>query len=149
MTNWIGTPSSLVIHTLLFIGAFSLQLLSVPFNDILLILTTIVSLEAIYLGIFIQMTVNRQAKQIEEVGVDIEGIQEEVKELGDDVEEISEDVEEISEDIDKIQEEDENAIGEEKVQKVLTTIEGSLQKITEEMEAIKSRLNNHSDNLFK
>ena len=149
MTNWIGTPGSLVVHTLLFVAAFSLQLLDVPFDAILLILTTIVSLEAIYLAIFIQMTVNRQAKQIEEVGEDIEDIQEEVKDLGEDVEDISEDVEDISEDIDKIQEEDKDVMGDENVQKTLTTIEGSLQKIAEEMEVIKSRFDNHGDNLFK
>ncbi|OGY57494.1 MAG: hypothetical protein A3D47_02345 [Candidatus Colwellbacteria bacterium RIFCSPHIGHO2_02_FULL_43_15] len=135
MTNWIGTPGSLVIHTFLFIAAFSLQLLDIPFDSILLILTTIVSLEAIYLAIFIQMTVNRQAKQIEEVGEDIEGIQEEVKDLG--------------EDIDKIQEEDEDATGDERVQKTLATIEGSLKKIAEEMEVIKTRVGNRTDDLFK
>jgi cell division protein FtsL len=69
----------------------------VTIDKILLILTTAVSLEAIYLAIFIQMTVNRNTQSIEDIEEDIEDIQE-------DVEELSEDVEDISEDIDAIQE---------------------------------------------
>ena len=106
MTKWIGTPASLVVHTLIFAVAFILPFFGVfSIDEILLILTTLVSLEAIYLAIFIQMTINRQTKQIEDVGENIEGIQEEVEDLGEDVQEISKDVEDISEDIDKIQEE--------------------------------------------
>ena len=56
----------------------------------MLILTTVVSLEAIYLSIFIQLTINRQSRQIEEVSEDVE-------ELSENVEDISEDVEEIGE----------------------------------------------------
>jgi len=70
----------------------------------LLILTTIVSLEAIYLSIFIQMSVNRQAKRLREVSEDIVEIQEDVEEIQEDVEEIQEDVEGIEKDIDEIQE---------------------------------------------
>ena len=64
-------------------------------SDILLVLTTIVSLEAIYLSIFIQMTVNKHAEELEEVSEDIEEIQEDVDEIQKDVDEIQEDVEEI------------------------------------------------------
>ncbi|MGK2848481.1 MAG: coiled-coil domain-containing protein [Minisyncoccota bacterium] len=94
----IGSVSSLCVHTLLFVGIFSLRWFHFDFNQILLILTTIVSLEAIYLSVFIQMTVNHQAKQIEEVSDDVE-------ELSENIEDISEDVDEISKDIDTIQEE--------------------------------------------
>ena len=65
-------------------------------SDILLILTTIVSLEAIYLSIFIQMTVNRHAQELEEVSEDIEEIQENVEEIQEDVEEIQEEAKEIT-----------------------------------------------------
>jgi uncharacterized protein YoxC len=71
--------------------------------DVLLILTTIVSLEAIYLSIFIQITVNRQARELEEVSEDIEEIQEDVDEIQEDVEEIQENVDEIQEDVEEIQ----------------------------------------------
>jgi len=78
LTEWVGTPLSLILHTCLFAGIFALRYLGVTTNYILLILTTAVSLEAIYLSIFIQMTVNRNTQSLEEVEEDIEGIQEDV-----------------------------------------------------------------------
>ena len=65
-----------------------MRFFNVSASDILLILTTIVSLEAIYLSIFIQITVNRQSAELEEVSEDIEEIQEDVEEIQEDVEEI-------------------------------------------------------------
>lgn len=103
-TRWIGSTESLVVHTLLFIAAFVLVLLGVAFDKILLVLTTIVSLEAIYLSIFIQMSVNRQARRLSAVSRDIEEIQEDVEDIQEDVEEIQEDVEGIEKDVDEIQE---------------------------------------------
>ncbi len=80
LTEWIGTPISLIIHTLLFFGIFSLRRFGVTTDYILLVLTTAVSLEAIYLSIFIQMSVNRATESLEEVGEDIEDIQEDTSE---------------------------------------------------------------------
>ncbi len=104
LTYWIGSPQSILLHTTFFVGIFSLRFFGVAAADILLILTTIVSLEAIYLSIFIQMTVNRHAEELEEVSEDIEEIQENVEEIQEDVEEIQKDVDEIQEDVDEIQE---------------------------------------------
>lgn len=70
----------------------------------MLILTTVVSLEAIYLSIFIQITVNHQAMKLTAVSEDVEEISEDVEEISEDVEGISEDVEEISKGLDDIQE---------------------------------------------
>lgn len=80
LTEWIGTPYSLIAHTILFLGALALRYFGVATDQILLILTTVVSLEAIYLAIFIQMTVNRNTQSLEEVEEDIEDIQEEATE---------------------------------------------------------------------
>src|SRR3990167_10715642 len=102
-TNWIGTTGSIVVHSILFVGIFSLQLLGFHFDTILLILTTAVSLEAIYLAIFIQMTVNRNTQSLEEVEEDIDEIQKDVDEIQEDVEEIEKDVDEIEKDVDEIQ----------------------------------------------
>ncbi|OGI63521.1 hypothetical protein A2818_02685 [Candidatus Nomurabacteria bacterium RIFCSPHIGHO2_01_FULL_40_12] len=88
LTSSIGSAKSIIIHTIFFIGIFSLRFFNVSASDILLILTTIVSLEAIYLSIFIQITVNRQSAELEEVSEDIEEIQEDVEEIQEDVEEI-------------------------------------------------------------
>ncbi len=101
----IGSVMSLAIHSIFFIGIFSLFFFGFTFDQILLILTTIVSLEAIYLAIFIQMTVNRHSENIEEVREDIEDIQEDVEDISEDIEDIQEDVEEIGEDVEGIQKE--------------------------------------------
>lgn len=76
LTEWIGTPVSLIIHTIFFVGVFALRYVGVTTDYILLALTTAVSLEAIYLSIFIQMSVNRATESLEEVEEDIEDIQE-------------------------------------------------------------------------
>jgi len=94
LTSSIGTPLSIVIHTILFVGIFSLRFFGFALDDILLILTTAVSLEAIYLSILIQMTVNKTTKSLAGVEKDIDDIQEDVEDLGDDVKEISDDFEE-------------------------------------------------------
>lgn len=78
ITDWVGTPISLILHTLVFIGIFSLKYFGVNTDYLLLVLTTAVSLEAIYLSIFIQMSVNRSIESLEEVEEDIEDIQEDV-----------------------------------------------------------------------
>lgn len=99
LTKWIGSPQSVVVHTIFFIVMLGLRFLGVSGSSVLLILTTVVSLEAIYLSIFIQMTVNQQAKELDEVSEDIEGIQKDVDEIQKDVEEIQEDVEGIQEEV--------------------------------------------------
>ena len=95
-TKWIGSVASLVIHTILFTGAFLLILAGFDRDTILLVVTTIVSLEAIYLSIFIQMTVNRHTEELHDVSEDVEEIQKDVDEIQEDVEDLGEDVEEIS-----------------------------------------------------
>ena len=81
LTRWVGSPISIILHSILFVAAFLLAFFGViPFDRMLLFLTTIVSLEAIYLSIFIQMTINYTTESIEEVGQDIEEIQEDIGE---------------------------------------------------------------------
>ena len=105
LTAWVGSVPSLVVHTLVFLGAFAVGILGyVDFDRVLLIVTTLVSLEAIYLAIFIHMTVNRQSQELHDVSEDVEEIQEEVEEISKDVEDIQEDVEEMSHDVEEIQE---------------------------------------------
>lgn len=90
ITASIGSFASIIIHTILFIGIFALRFLNVPLDDILLILTTAVSLEAIYLSIFIQISVNKQLQDFKEVSKGIDEIQENVEDLQKDVEEMDE-----------------------------------------------------------
>ncbi len=98
ITAWVGSFPSLVFHTLLFAGVLVIGILDIiPLQTVLLVLTTIVSLEAIYLSIFIQITVNRNTASLEEVEENIDEIQEGVEELGEDVDEIQDDIEEMTE----------------------------------------------------
>src|SRR3569832_49365 len=79
-TRWIGSTSSLVVHTILFIVAFILPAINIiSFQEMLLILTTVVSLEAIYLAIFIQMSVNKNSQDIEIIQEDVGEIQEDIE----------------------------------------------------------------------
>ncbi len=91
LTNWIGTPISIVFHTVVFVGIFMLKLFGISIDQILLILTTAVSLEAIYLAIFIQMSVNKNALTIAGVEKDIDDIQEDIEDISEDIEDINED----------------------------------------------------------
>lgn len=109
ITWWIGSIPSLIVHTLFFIISFLLPILHiVEFDKMLLILTTVVSLEAIYLAIFIQMSVNKSHEKIEDIQEDIEDIQEDIEEISEDIEEINEDIEDIQEDIEEINEDEED-----------------------------------------
>lgn len=120
----IGSPVSLVLHTIFFVGVFSLRWFGFNIEQILLLLTTAVSLEAIYLAIFIQMTVNKQAE-------DIEDIQEDVDEISEDIEDIQEDVEEISDEMSEDEKEEERLRlhSNDKLQKIEDTLHRLLSDI--------------------
>lgn len=61
---WVGSLQSIFAHTILFVLLFALYFFGVSISNILLIATTIVSFEAIYLNIFVQMTVNKHTKHL-------------------------------------------------------------------------------------
>ena len=137
-TKWIGSIPSLVIHSIFFIVSFALPAWGVmSFEKMLLILTTVVSLEAIYLAIFIQMSVNKNSQ-------DIEIIQEDVGEIQEDIEDIEEDIDEIQKDVDEIQEDiesdttKENVVGS-KEANALAAIQNILLKLQAEIETMKKK----------
>ena len=139
-TRWMGSTGSLFVHTVLFIASFALYFLGFEFEKILLVVTTIVSLEAIYLSIFIQMSVNRQDDKLSAVALDVEEIQEDVEGIEKDVDEIQKDVDEIQEDVEEIQEEDENEEKEEKEdEEILNRIEDTMGKLIEEVIELKKQ----------
>lgn len=123
LTRSVGSPTSLIIHSILFLASFALAFSGyISFDRMLLILTTIVSLEAIYLAIFIQMTLNYTTESIKGVEQDIDEMQEDVEEIQEDIDELQEDVEDISEDDD-----------EDTHKAALTTIQSHLRKLTEDI----------------
>ena len=103
-TLFIGSKLSVLLHTLFFIGMFLLYFFGIDFNSILLVLTTLVSLEAIYLAIFIQMTVNQNTESLEDVEENIGDIQTHVDEISVDVGEIEKDIDLIQENVEGIEE---------------------------------------------
>lgn len=64
-----GTPTSLVIHTIAFAAILSLYFFGVDFDTVLLILTTLLSIEAIYLGILNQIIQNKIAEQSPDIEI--------------------------------------------------------------------------------
>ncbi len=114
ITQWIGSIWSIVIHTIVFLFFIILIILGYDAQKVMLVLTTIVSLEAIYLSLFIQMTVNKHSEHIADIAEDVEDIQEDIEEITEDVEDIQEDIEEISEDVEGIQEDIEELSEDEK-----------------------------------
>lgn len=105
VTAATGSYASIAIHTVI----FAMFLLAPVFgwmekDNALLTLTTIVSLEAIYLALFIQISVNRNTESLESVEEDIQEIQEDVEDISEEVEDLGEDLEKIEKDIDEIQE---------------------------------------------
>ncbi|MCE9628433.1 MAG: DUF677 domain-containing protein [Candidatus Vogelbacteria bacterium] len=143
-TAWIGSTESLAVHTALFISAFLLGLLGVNWDRVLLVLTTIVSLEAIYLAIFIQMTVNRNTASLEEVEEDIEEIQagvdtiqEDVDEMQQDVDEIQHNVDEIQQDVDEIEKQDDEI--EDMTVATLETIKKQIEILTKNIEDLRKQ----------
>jgi uncharacterized membrane protein len=146
-TRWVGSTSSLVVHTAFFVISFILYFYGININTILLVLTTIVSLEAIYLAIFIQMSVNRQSQRLRAVSRDVGEIQEDVDEIQKDIDEIQEDVDEIQEDVDEIQEDVDEIEKKEdqeikrnwptKNEEMLLKIEDSLGKLAQEIIELK------------
>ena len=134
-TRWVGSTQSLIVHTILFVGAFLFIAFGVSASTVLLVLTTIVSLEAIYLSIFIQMSVNRNSRRLHEVSKDIDEIQKDVDEIQEDVEDISEGVEEIQKDVEEIQEDvDEIQKDVDEIQEDVEELEEDFEEIAEEMD---------------
>ena len=147
LTRWVGSGQSVVLHTVVFVGFFILSFAGLLSWDLMfLILTTIVSLEAIYLAIFIQMTVNRHTASLREVEEDIDEIQEDVDEIQEDVEEMQEDVDEIQEDIDEIQEdvedmseEEKEAAGKAAEAATLEQLTADIRRVLSDLEALKKK----------
>jgi peptidoglycan hydrolase CwlO-like protein len=135
--TWIGSVPSMIFHSCVFLGFLILVLIGpFPRDLVLLVWNTIVSLEAIYLAIFIQFSVNRNTVSLREVEEDIDEIQEDVEDLGEDLEEIQEDIEEMSEDVEEMSEDVEE-------------MQKDLEELNEEEEAEEQMHRDHAKNIDK
>ncbi|HEX3100094.1 MAG TPA: DUF677 domain-containing protein [Patescibacteria group bacterium] len=146
-TNWLGSTTSIVVHTIVFIAAFVFVIFGVPLNSVLLILTTAVSLEAIYLALFIQMSVNKNTKSladveedIEEIAEDVEGIEKDIDEIQEDVEGIEKDIDEIQEDVDEIEkDDDEDDLHDKATMVTLNQLQTDMKKLMEDLQTLKDQ----------
>jgi uncharacterized membrane protein len=137
--TWIGSPASLIFHTVAFVACFTVSLLHwVDWDQMFTVLTNVVSLEAIYLAIFIQFSVNQQAKSLRGVEEDVESIQEDVEELGEHVEGIKENVEDIQEDIGEINEDVSEEIRKRKQAEMLQALTNDVKAMLQHLESLKS-----------
>ena len=138
----IGSIGSLIIHTILFITSFVFILFGFNTTNVLLILTTIVSLEAIYLAIIIQMSVNLQSKKLSDIQEDVADIQEDVADIQEDVDDIQEDVDDIQKDVEEIQKDDEEDDDEDD-DSDLQDIKETLEKLMKEVVDLKKQYKNN------
>jgi biopolymer transport protein ExbB/TolQ len=135
--NSMGSIASLIVHTVLFVLAWL-------FTDFLF-LTTVVSLEAIYLSILIQMSVNFQSKKLQSIQENVEDIQENVEDIQENVEEIQGDVEEIQEDVEEINDEEETEDDEEddedikEINATMKVMQDMLEKLMKEVVELKKK----------
>jgi peptidoglycan hydrolase CwlO-like protein len=139
VVNWIGSPESVIVHSIIFAVAFASVLFNfLPFVTLLLILNTVISLEAIYLALFNQLAINYANEGIDAVGKDIDELQEDVEEIQEDVGEISEDVDELQEDVEEMSEEDKaEEAADIAHQKALSDIQNDLRKLMSDIEKLK------------
>lgn len=138
LTEWMGSTQSLIVHTLLFIGMFALIPFGFKLDQVMLILTTGVSLEAIYLALFIQMTVNRNTESLEDVEEDIDEIQEDVEDIEGEFDEIQEDVEDLEENVDDITRTTGKPVAQQSIEKQLADINTTLLNLQEQIKSMQS-----------
>lgn len=81
LAKWIGSPFSLILHTIVFGGFFILRYYGLVSNPVLIALTAAVVLEAIYLVIFIQIIVKNNTTSLTQLQGNVLEIQQEEKEV--------------------------------------------------------------------
>lgn len=137
---WVGTTSSIYVHTIFFIIMFMLPLLGVSFEVMMLGLTTAVSIEAIYLALFIQMTVNRTTESLEDVEESLEDVEEDLEGLGKNLGGIEKDIDGLERDIDDIlEDEKDDDVHDKKVALMLGKIDARLNELHEEIVEMKKK----------
>ena len=139
-TSWLGSATSIVVHTIAFIAAFALVKFGVALDTMLLTLTTAVSLEAIYLALFIQMSVNKNTKSLADVEEDIEEIAEDVEGIEKDIDEIEKDIDEIQEGVEEIEkDDDDDDLHDEATMVTLNQLQTDMKKLMEDLQTLKDQ----------
>lgn len=79
LIKWIGSPSSLLFHTALFIGFFTLRYFGIIGEYVFSLLIATMCLEAIYLAIFVQLIVKKNCKNLQHMQESINEVSQEEK----------------------------------------------------------------------
>ena len=132
-----GSMNSLILHTILFLTSYFLILFGFNSDYIFALVTNLVSLEAIYLSIFLLMSSNLQLKKLHAVAEDVKEIQTDVDEIQVDVDEIQTDIDEIQEDVKEIQEDQEDDDDD----KILENIDKTMKLLIKEISDLKNNRN--------
>lgn len=77
LAKLIGSPLSLLLHTVIFASFLIFRYLGIVNNSVLVVLAAAACLEAIYLVIFVQMIIKNNTKTLSEVQNKIEVMQQE------------------------------------------------------------------------
>jgi methyl-accepting chemotaxis protein len=101
----LGTIQSVLFHTIFFIAFYTAAaVFSEQSDHIISLFTNILSIEAIYLSIFIQLSVNRNNDNVEQIREDVSEISENIDDIAEDVDELNENVDDIAEDVSEMSE---------------------------------------------
>lgn len=134
LTSWIGSTASLLVHTVVFGFAFASHwIFGWDYDFILLVLTTVVSLEAIYFSIFIQRSVNQQALRLQEVEESIDDVEEALDDVEEALDETEDDIAGISSDTIK------------ELQKPIADIAAQMELLLKELQSAKKKTRLPSD----
>lgn len=79
--EYLGTPISLFLHAIGFIVVYVLIFIGLDAEQVQLALTTVISIEAIFLSLLIQMTMNQHHRRLKDVEEDIDDILEDTEQL--------------------------------------------------------------------
>lgn len=83
--KWIRTPQSVLVHTIFFILVYGLMLVFPKNKDqIVNLITNIVSIEAIYLTLFVLMGTHEVRQGVRDVAENVEDILEDTEDLTED-----------------------------------------------------------------
>ena len=134
--KWVGTTNSLIVHTCIFVITFlSPYIFHISFDIVLLVLTTIVSLEAIYLAIFIQLSVNRQAVRLDDVEDSLDDVEESLDDVGESLDDVEEGLDDVEESLSSTRHHVTKSTNQKK-------LELSLEEIIEELKLLKTQIDN-------
>lgn len=79
--KFIGSVPSIMLHTIFFLCIGSLYFFHININTVLLTLTTMLSLEAVYLSLFIQYSINKNTEELSIIEDELDIIESDIEHI--------------------------------------------------------------------